>query len=258
VKRCLKSTPEPASLAAHREANPTGSWETLRNEARACYEELRSILRRNQGGLCAFCEISLEPDGEQVAHFHPKSDTSTEHNWALDWTNLWLACKGGTQSWRPEGDQYLPPLPENCSCDEKKGNAIIDGAVLPPHEIPAFPRIFRFEQNLDSMRMVPDEKGCEEAGIPVEKVRETIATFNLNCFRLSSARLAWHRGVERYIKSVRESNKSPEATIAALRTLAVRHLDRNAEGYRTRFFTLTRWRLGAVAEQHLQDVAYQG
>src|SRR5215813_11795452 len=29
------------------------------------------------GWLSAYCELNLDPDNEQVAHFHPKSDTTT-------------------------------------------------------------------------------------------------------------------------------------------------------------------------------------
>ena len=145
------------------------------------------------GWLSAYCELNLDPDNEQVAHFHPKSDTTTYHNWALAWMNLWLACKGGSQTWMTEPYRYCPPLPDNLSCDECKGDRIVDGLVLAPDELPAFPRIFRFEQRPDRLEICVDEQACNAADIPVDKAQRTIDAFNLNCSRLAAARLALHR-----------------------------------------------------------------
>ena len=255
MKRCAKSQPEPECLTSFRTGNGASTWEQLRTQAPECYTRIRDITRRDQGGLCAYCELNLDPDNEQVTHFHPKSDTMTQHNGALTWTNLWLACKGGSQTWMTESDRYCPPLPDNLSCDECKGDSVVDGLVLAPDEIPAFPRIFRFEQRPDRLDICVDEQACHDAGIPVNKAQQTIEVFNLNCSRLAAARLALHRQLEQAIRRLRSSSIDPQAGFTSL---ARRYLARNANEYWPRFFTLVRWRLGKVAESYLQSIAFMG
>ena len=125
VKKCIKSQPEPACLSNFRAANRSGTWEQFRDHDHTAYQTIRHVTRRDQGGLCAYCEIKLVEENEQIAHFHPKSDIGGSHNWALDWVNLWLACKGGSQTWLSANPHhYLPPLPDNLSCDEFKGQRL--------------------------------------------------------------------------------------------------------------------------------------
>jgi uncharacterized protein (TIGR02646 family) len=255
VKRCAKSQPEPQCLARFRITNGTGTWEQLRAQEPECYTRIRDITRSNQGGLCAYCELNLDLDNEQVAHFHPKSDTMTQHNWALTWTNLWLTCKGGSQTWMTEPDRYCPPLPDNLSCDECKGDRVVDGLVLAPDDIPAFPRIFRFEQHPDRLEICVDGQACHDAGIPVDKAQQTIDAFNLNCSRLASARLALHRQLEQAIMRLRRRGVHPQVGFTSL---VQRHLAKNANGRWPRFFTLVRWRFGQVAESYLQSIAFMG
>ncbi len=254
MKYCRKSTTEPPSLTTFRAANPQGKWDELRDHVG--YSDIRNATRRDQGGLCAYCELSLTLDNEQVAHFHPKSDSCETINWALKWENLWLACRGGTQTHHNDPACYRPPLPENRSCDEHKGDHIVDGHVLSPDEIPLFPRIVRFEQHADRIDIVPDERGCEEAGISTEKVCKTIKAFNLNCTRLSEARLALHRKIEAAVKRLRQAGIAPKE---GFEKLASRHLTWDATHDRwPRFFTLLRWRFNSVAEAYLKSLPYQG
>lgn len=255
MKKCIKRTDEPTCLTDFRTANPRGTWEQFRVDAEA-YATLRRITKQDQGGLCAYCEIRLEEENEQIAHFHPKSDTRSQNNWALDWTNLWLACKGGSQSWLVQNPHhYLPPLPENLSCDEYKGAKDVDGLVLAPHQMPNFPRIFRFEQQLDRIEIHVDWDGCQQAGLDPQKVQQTIDEFNLNCTRLASARLALHRELEKALKRLRESNVDPNVGFA---TLARKHLAKDGNGYWPQFFTLIRWRFSKYAEDYLRSIQYTG
>ena len=90
----------------------------------------------------------------------------------------------------------------------------------------------------------------------MQKVRNTIEELNLNCPRLSKARLKSYRQVEQAIKKLRESNiNNPES---ALSRLAERHLQKNGNGVWPRFFTLFRWRLNRYAEEYLESIAFQG
>lgn len=255
MKKSLKSQPEPPCLERYRTLNPQASWDQFRDDSDACYKTLRVQCRTDQRGLCAYCEISLTPENEQIAHFHPKSDTSTAHNWALDWDNLWLACKGGTQSWMNNEENYREPLPENRSCDESTEARVLDGVTLSPAEVPPFPRIFRFEQRPDALEIHPDESHCTEAGLSKDKVARTITEYNLNCGRLSEARLRVYRPIEQIMRQVREKNvNSP----AALMRLAQIHLGPSADGRWGKFFTLVRWRLGKIAEDYLASISYAG
>lgn len=161
MKHVDKSIPEPEDLQNYRIKSPASTWEQFRYESHDCYTALRDQLREDQGGLCAYCELSLTADNEQIAHFHPKSDTASAQNWALAWDNLRLACKGGSQTWMSNSDHYLPPLPEKLSCDERKGGQILDGLVFAPNEVPVFPRIFRYEQHPDRLEIWPEESACE-------------------------------------------------------------------------------------------------
>jgi len=256
VKRCLKSNPEPACLANYRSTSPGASWEEFRDHAAGeSYTEVRNTLGRGQGGLCAYCELDPDHVNQQVAHFHPKSDRAGGTNWALHWPNLWLACKGGSQAWMLERENYLPPLPENLSCDEAKGNEVVDGLVLAPGDVPAFPRIFKYEQQPDFVVVVVDEDGCQVAGIDEEKARRTIEKFNLNCPRLGEARLVLLRQVESQVKRLRESAHDPRAFVELL---IQRFLSKDASGNWRKFFTLVRWRFGATAENYLRSIGFRG
>lgn len=256
VKHIDKSTPEPEDLKSYRIKSPTSTWDAFKCESPDCYRTLRRKLREDQSGLCAYCELSLDEDNEQIAHFHPKSDTAGQQNWALAWDNMWMACKGGSQTWKSNSDDYLPPLPENLSCDERKGCKIIDGSVVTPNEVPVFPRIFRYEQHLDRIEIWPDENNCEQIGLEPERVQYTIDTFNLNCPRLAKARLRVHRQLEQAVKTLRESGY--QDIRKGLLLLAQRHLRKNDENRWPAFFTLIRWRFRSFAEDHLQAIGYRG
>jgi uncharacterized protein (TIGR02646 family) len=255
VKKCNKANPEPECLSNFRASNSTGTWEQFRDTKRECYSSIRTCTRNDQGGLCAYCEIRLVPVNEQIAHFHPKSDTATTHNWALDWANLWLACTGGSQTWMSNEHYHLPPLPENLTCDERKGAKILDGIVLAPHEFPAFPRVFRYVQHPDRMEICVDEEACRDAAIDILKAEKTIEEFNLNCTRLAKARLALHRQLEQAVKRLRESGRDSHA---GYERLVLIHLAKDSEGFWPQFFTLIRWRFRSLAEDYLQSVNYEG
>ena len=255
MKHCLKSQPEPPALATYRQNNPNADWDQFRGEQPACYALLRDTLRRDQGGLCAYCELDVTAQNEQIGHFHPKSDTNGAINWALCWENLWLACKGGDQRWMTDPNCYLPPLPDNISCDVKKRDHILDGLVLAPNEVPTFPRIFRYEQFPDRIDIHPDERGCQEAGVPLEKARRTIIEFNLNCSRLAKARLSLLRQLEQAVKKLQASNIDPRR---GLSSLAQTHLAKKDNACWPRFMTLIRWRFGRFAEEYLLSIQYEG
>lgn len=254
MKKCFKSGTEPECLTSYRDAHPQGIWDEFRGN-RTCYQIVREAARRDQGGLCAYCERLLPNNDQQVAHFHPKSDHGGGVNWALHWPNLWFACCGGDQATRTNPDSYLPPTIENRSCDVAKENAVVDGQVFSPSRIPAFPRVFRYEQSPDRMDIVPDEENCRVEGVDVSLAEATVKTFNLNCRRLSEARMRVHRAIEGQIRRLRgRSDRSQEL----YRILAERLLARRADGNWNEFFTMIRWRFRETSEEYLQSIGYDG
>lgn len=259
MKKCLKTKPEPQCLTNFRYANNSASWDEFKNQAQGCYSILKNQMRTDQCGLCAYCEIRLDVNNEQIAHFHPKSDKNTEHNWALDWSNLWLACKGGSQSWMKDEKNFKLPLPENLSCDEHKTNRVVDDVVLAPDSIPAFPSIFRFEQFQDRIDLKVNSEACHKAGIDVEKAENTIREFNLNCDRLARARLAKLKPIENAKGKIREStNGNPGKAKMAFEKLARMHLEKDSSGCWPEFFTLVRLIFKESAENYLRSVSYNG
>jgi uncharacterized protein (TIGR02646 family) len=252
MKKCLKSSPEPVCLTDFRTSNPKATWDDFRNQDPGCYSSIRTLTRNDQCGICAYCEIRLDQNDEQIAHFHPKSDISTTINWALDWNNLWIACKGGTQPWLPN---HLPPLPANRSCDENKGNKIVDGIVFSPQDILAFPRLFSYEQSPGGIAICVDIAECTKAGINPGRVQQTIDEFNLNCTRLAIARMTVHKVIEREINGLMKSSKNPKVD---LQKLIKKHLAKDSNGHWPMFFTLIRWRFRQTAESHLQSIGYSG
>lgn len=180
---------EPRALAEYRQSQPMETWENFRNHEPTSYDVLVEYLEQHQRGLCAYCEIDLTPMDRQVEHFHPKKPPDPAHNWALDFSNLTLACKGGSYPHHavPNG-RVLKPIKANLSCGQAKGNDVLAASVLHPREIPAFPPVFGFDANTGEL--LPDKKHCEQTGVPAARVQATINAFNLNCPRLNRARLA--------------------------------------------------------------------
>lgn len=262
MKHCCKDADEPDCLAELRRREPEADWDGFRDPARAgdCCAITRAALRAQQGCLCAYCEQRLDPDNEQIAHFHPKSDRAAGHNWALDWANLWLACKGGTR-WIDQRDgagDLLYPLPENRSCDEATEDAVLDGIILRPDEIPPFPRLFAFKQWPNELHIKPDEAACAEARIEPDRVQATIDRLNLNCRRLAVMRMDVHRELERTKARLRACGH-PDP-ISALRRLAAMRLGPDEQGRLKGFFTVSRWSLRhrGIAEAYLHASGFGG
>lgn len=83
MERVLKNQ-EPEELVSYRGLAPEAKWESFRGDP--AYTVCRDRLVRDQRGLCAYCEITINPNDplqSRVEHFHPKSDEVAGHNWAL-------------------------------------------------------------------------------------------------------------------------------------------------------------------------------
>lgn len=264
----IKTPDEPQELTEYRRNYPSNTWEQMRGdgEGRLAYGIVRGTLNDVQGGLCAFCEIGIhenEPLKCRVEHFHPKSDISAVHNWALDWGNMLAVCMGGSQR-HLKLPHTLEPLEQNLSCDAFKDKMIqsgrleaqCEGWIMNPKEIPAFPCLFFLEKSTG--RLLPNEEQCAAFEFKNNHhqntyimVQHTIDMLNLNCDRLCAARLRMVWDIERNIKRLREKGVNPRD---GLRELARRYFRHHWPA----FFTTIRFCLGTAADRYLTDTGFQG
>ncbi len=270
MKRVLKQQ-EPAELVRFRQAALQSTWQQMKDDTRfagsASYAACRSQLLADQGGICAYCEIGIhdnDPLKCRVEHFHPKSDISPTHNWALDWNNLLGVCVGGSYKFGVE-PHTLEPLTQNLSCDAHKDQMIqsgklptrCDGWIINPVLLMASPNLFQLEKSTG--RLLPDPKNCTTVpdwpGNPHTDVQTlvqyTIDMLNLNCDRLCQARLVIIRDIERNKKKQRSQGMSAQQ---GLNNLAAFYWHQRWPG----FFTTLRICLGTAAEAHLANIAFQG
>lgn len=279
---------EPTSLTNYRAACPDSTWEEMKNDpqhgGQSAYREIKRRLVRNQRCLCVFCEqsiatgmsdaeIDLARQDQAVEHFHPKSDSSRPPNWALCWETMWAVCLGGSVKPRDgdphDPDRYMPPLPENLSCDKFKDHQI-DAGKLPlspegwiacPEEIPASPILFQFASdasiephpvNAESFVFATNHRAGTN-----ELLSETIQHLNLNCNRLRRRRIIVKNVLEKRIRQTRQQH--PGASPRDVLLLLARRLFTNKPNLPwPEFFTLLRWRLDEAAETRLSELDYQG
>lgn len=243
MKRILKGA-EPQSLAEFRSAEPSATWKQMRDHDQQAYADCRARAMADQHNLCAYCEGKLDPDKPhrcRVEHLHPKSDTSTGHNWHLDWQNMLATCTGG----ETEGNAGTP-LPANLSCDASKKNCSIE---ISPLDIPAFPNVFAFDKAFGHLRA--NDQACDRAAVDAGKLNRTIALLNLNCKRLARQRRLVLFDIERSKKRLRDAGRTPQS---AGPLLARKYF----ECAWPEFFTTIRCCLEQPIEEYLRSVNYNG
>jgi uncharacterized protein (TIGR02646 family) len=271
VKRVLKGV-EPPALTTYRDANPRAKWQEMQNDLadngqQACLD-CREQAIINQKGLCAFCEIDIHDNLSlrcRVEHFHPKSDTSTKHNWALDWQNMLGVCSGGSQPGITDSSFYMPPTRENLSCDAHKDRMIqsgmlpkeSEGWILNPLQLTASPSLFRIKKG--SGEIEPDSSACQDCEPWPDNRHENLETlvqhsidmFNLNCDRLIQTRLKIIHNIEHNKKQQRQKGFNAQQ---GLNNLAQHYFCKEWRG----FFTTIRFCLKPAAEAYLTKIGFQG
>lgn len=146
---------EPPCLSEWRSLHPNATWEAFRNENRdspndqgeGCASRVLKTLLTAQYGLCAFCEISLDPPlWAQVEHWHPKDPRQDlTHNWGLDFSNFMAGCEGGERD-KPDRGRSMHPISETRHCGPAKDNLVLVKTLLDPRrDIAATPPIWRFD-----------------------------------------------------------------------------------------------------------------
>lgn len=255
MKNIIKGA-EPAELTDYVAANPGHTWEQFR-AATSRKKAVQQQLLRDQGGICAYCEIDLKPSSEpshadlRVEHFHPKSDTSTGHNWALDWQNLLAVCHGGSaRDVVDAADRFTSP---DNSCDVPKQDKNLDAVICNPLQLPASPLLFRFDRSSGGISV--NQATCTQAGVPAQKAQATIDELRLDAVRLRDLRKPVLDKLNSQLMSLVAAGMDlPDARSK----LAATHLRRDARGNWPAFFSAIRCYLGQAAEQHLQNMGYQG
>lgn len=283
MKRCRKLM-EPELLTNYREAQPDTSWEEMKDDpvhgGINVAKEVKVLLVRGQRCLCAFCESYIAADctkegvegnksKQRVEHFHPKSDPNCPPNWNLHWANLWAVCLGGSDQSEDEKASGLHPLPQNLSCDAFKDYQISrgklnkepEGWILAPNEVPISPPILQYSP--DGVPE-PNQAHCEVLTFPGNKyltsfelVAKTIEHLNLSCFRLNEKRRIAKAQLEKKIQAARRlaPGVRPEEVMLVL---ARQLFAPDCASPWPEFFSLIRWRLGAIAEDHLRSIGYDG
>lgn len=258
MKRVHKASATPAQLVAYQKDEPKATWDKLKAEGRAVYDELCEMLQTDQAGLCAYCELvaTKEAHSLQVEHIVAKSYQDPTRNWALHWPNMLAVCPGGSR-WAGEQDRYLEPLPDNLSCDQYKNHRVNTGSlsqdsrgfVVNPLDLPAFPPLVAV---LHDGRLIPHPDACAQVEISPnaystteELIAKSIEHLNLNCVRLCLARQVAAKNVARVLRNTNAASICPKF-------LSLRN------GYRRQFFTVYRCRLGNAAETYLAASGFRG
>ncbi len=247
---------EPEKLNVYRQVNPTNTWEEFTSK-KSRRKGAQESLKADQGGLCAYCEIDLLDASDQgkadfrVEHFHPKSDTTTSHNWHLDWANLLGCCHGGSQKdIASSNERFTSP---DHSCDVLKGQKNLDGLILNPLTLPAFPRLFSCERLNGAFSV--DIENCRQSSIEINKAQNTINELCLDTNRLRCFRKASLNQLNDQMQNLLSNGFSISE---ARERLAKSHLRKNKKGRWPTFFTSIRSYLGKEAEQQLRDIHYDG
>lgn len=252
---------EPESLRNFRTSHPDGTWdkkgEPQFSNNKTRYRKVLTQLKVDQGNLCAYCEIDLleaddaAPEDRRVEHFHPKSDTTTGNNWALDWNNLLVCCHGGSSRQVAEPKRYTSP---DNSCDVPKADKNLDAIILNPLKLPAYPMLFAFD--VDDGAMLVDSDACDEAAIQPDKARNTIDELQLDAGRLRKFRAELLDALKERLLAIQAEYGLDDAEAKTL--LAEDLLLKDDKGYWPAFFSTIRFYLLPESDEVLQQQNYMG
>lgn len=125
----LKARPSWASIPCNLGALPEHERHRWANKLRKNFfdelpkKTIRDALLKEQHGLCAYCMLPIENDGDKmtIEHFSPLSRDKEK---AIDYYNFLGTCKGGSDVALGEGEERV------ICCDAKKGDN--DSMVIDP------------------------------------------------------------------------------------------------------------------------------
>ncbi|MEZ9820103.1 retron system putative HNH endonuclease [Shewanella sp. 10N.286.45.A1] len=248
---------EPPLLVAYRAGKPNFSWPRCKSNSNR-RDEIQDYLRRDQGGICAYCEIDLlkrDVEGEesdfQVEHFHPKSDKTTAHNWALDWDNMLACCLGGKSKNVVDADnRHTNP---NLRCGALKDDDDLDNIILNPLNLPHSPLLYNFQRTTGETSV--NEDNCNLAGVDIGKAQATIDCLNLKSERLNRLRQEQLAHANKNLQVLVNSGLTAEQ---ARQKLALALMKKDGNGCWPKFFSALRCYLGSAAEEQLLTIGFTG
>ena len=245
----VRAPAEPERFRAWREENPAATWAQFKDACRGpggVANELFEALAGAQRGLCAYCEIELQPPlGAEVEHFYPKSKSTADHNWGLDFGNLLAGCEGGQRP-RELPDRTGQPLKENLHCGASKKDLDLTAIILDPRQVPLTPSLWIVD---DSGELTVDARACVAGGIDPERAAQTLARLGLNAPVLKRLRKAVRVRLKRDHAEAWDGTDDDE--LAAWHRVAEQTMPLIAD--RLPFWTTVRDQLGLAAERDLAD-----
>lgn len=157
--RYVRHSPEPNDLNVYRESG--GDWDHAPKAA------IKSLLLKDQQGLCGFCCCRLPAVGEfqRIAHIIPRS---ADKSLALAYDNMVLSCSSG----KPDTPDSKPRS-NVVTCDESQGHR--DLPVKPTD--PDCQNAFSYTADGAILGVSPDAS-------------KSVQVLNLDCLRLRGARRA--------------------------------------------------------------------
>ena len=263
---------------------PHGTWDDFCDDTHRKHKTQQQIFS-DQRGICAYCEIqmadaltdgleqesvgSLRRNDFRVEHFHPKKDRSDHsNNWALDWRNLLGVCCGGDERFVFVPERFAQKEDgksdsQNHHCDSKKREKILDGKILNPLEIPAFPCLWKIirDSSREKVFLQPDNNACNAVGSNILiRAQNSLDELNLNCDLLAGFR--WHAilAIRKRVQDYRGKGKSYDE---ALKIVMKQTFDNTPDIDGTlpnwpSFFTTIRAYFGRFAEDRLHAINYEG
>ena len=254
--------------------SPDDNWNSFADKNSTGKREVQKQLYKDQRGLCAYCEINIEPQilrkdfpGKgtadfRVEHFHPQSDSATRSpnkcSWGLDWHNMLACCLGGDEATVFETSRFCEEE-KHRHCDVPKGNNTLDGIILNPlTDVPPFPSLFderSVAESPDEIILEPNQDRCDSVSSNCYvKAQSTIRELNLNCTPLNRFRHATLRRIDNRIAELMKTGVNYDN---ALEAVMCEVFDDSSPTWPP-FFTTIRAHYGIAAEKRLKEINYQG
>lgn len=107
---------EPASFAKWRGKNRSANWDDFHETSE--YKDVKTQMINEQDGLCCYCEIAINGDGDtHIEHHKPKSNPKYQRD-TFNYQNLFACCQNSDSCGHKKQSGYFPelvsPLSGNC------------------------------------------------------------------------------------------------------------------------------------------------
>lgn len=249
----------PPLLEDYVKKHPEDNWKVdFKPNNRDGADEVKLFLRRDQRGLCAYCENDLRlgngkgNDDFRVEHFFPENPKEVlpegSPNYALMWDNMLGCCTGGNDKGVTESDKRFTK--GDYSCDVGKANHNWTDIILNPiSDILPEHLIFAFDDQTGEISV--DRDSCPPHLF--EKASESIIKLRLDSSRLNSFREEVLTELKDQLLRLEEEKLTEQE---AMEEVAAASFSENSDEDWPTFFTMIRWYLGEIAEERLKEIGY--